>query len=410
MRTIDKLEPDVKNPIRFIARPTLGYYMECFITNHTGKPVYYLDSEGLATAIIPTPHTSYLYINQAGIAIQFKENHQLYQNGPDNKDIGGTYSSVFVTLEDLDKEPIYIKQLNIVLLLDKFVGNTLHPYQYKNIQERLKVDYNKIKTELGHEVTFSIIANDPLKRITELIQFIDGRYISIPVLNIPDQPAFCNVYFKPTRNSKEFEVEKYDLEEILKNNGLIKYNERISFIGTSKEQVTDAYNKYVRDQITEMHKDVENKYKDLHAQEITKLNTQIDNLKQQHITESLQSKDKLQRSEELNHRLESENKRLTSEISLMQAQQNVTLRQLEYEMKQKEHEMKRESYMYNKYSNQHEFYMKQEEAKAKQEKSKYEAAKEKTGFWAAFCKAVAVVVPIVCGIFAFRRKKILGFF
>jgi hypothetical protein len=365
MLTITDFKPETKQS-NFIARNFLGFYHEFFITNHTGHYIYVINYQGKISVIAPIATLPYADMTGSGVRIQIKVNpdgayYRTYGDMP--QDINGTLYQTFIPEHILNQDYVYISDLNLVITTEAHKESAKHPIQQCDLQEILRDELEK-PNEFGVPTTFAILANDPHNQIDALYYRLnDNLMYLVHVKHIKNQPAFCNIYHKPHPQMKKCIIEKFDFNEIIDGKGVIIYNNKQHFIGVSPEIVQDAYDKHIREIKTDMLKDIEEKYKEKHAEELAAVKKELNEYKR-----------------------EAQQKILGLKTQICKIQSAYTNLKIDYD---------KAMYLLSHHKGKLEYDAQQLEYQYKLDKAQYDLAKERTSFLGTVGKVALMAIPIV---------------
>jgi len=262
-----------------------GIYYEMIICNGTSSPIYLISSNNSKTIVQPDKKYKsgkVVIIKKYSINGSPKR-FDSTQMGPVKIPTEGL--RIEISDIEISRNPIYVKEVNMMLASIEFGDTIDHPNYIKSYKETLQEVRQSIHSEDATLISFAI--NDPVCRYRKLYAILGGNSFIIPCTNLPVKDKLLSLSISFISNSKVTEVESCNIEDLDSKGFYIceTFGETL-IIGTTAQIALDeskmlkvkkdnAINKIVKDRIEECNKSLISDF----DSDKTRLKQQIEELK-----------------------------------------------------------------------------------------------------------------------------------
>lgn len=282
-----------------------GWYGEYVVVNNSRMKVFIIDRHNKRHEL---PAINCHNVEPV-VRFYFRQHNGVRYNPDDrsNFEIPINCTCGMLRANELIRNPIYIRELDIVVCLDSFVEDIEHPNLSRSYEEAI----NKIVSTFNEPIPqIRFFANDPSGIIRKLMVQIGPCRMSLNVTNNPGKNPTLSVFHNTSQNEHTFNMQVFDLCSALNNHGLVTDagEDQWMFIGEDDASLSRNLEhfqylesrKMTREQYNEEIKSLETRY----AEQVSALKVEQElEIKKQKLTNQQLEHD-LKRSTEDNKMLE----------------------------------------------------------------------------------------------------------
>jgi len=197
---------------------------------------------------------------------------------------------IVIRQEELEKQPIFIKELNIVLTPSYNANYVKHPCESLDYTEAAIKAVASFTKAVDESISITITANDPTNSVDKLYTAVCGTLFTIPVYHTYESSIIPQIIYT-VKVADSVTVMTIDLRDWLKSTSPILIPEQsiLPFITRDKiiaEETLASYRTYSADEIDERLKKLASEYdaersavKETHEVELISLNNQLKRFK-----------------------------------------------------------------------------------------------------------------------------------
>lgn len=234
-------EYEVQSNVRVapLASPQTGLYYEVLYRNFTGDTIYLVGDEGVPQEVPPITDGYNRYNRRCIIQRRGCAGPQMNPESVmgDQLKVEMTLRTWTVQASKLNRGPIYISELNVVVCFKQHLPDVEHPYRRASLRDTQQVLMEQLASDNSNDRSCHFLVNDPLKRIKTLYGDVSGVPLNINVTDFIDadhQEATLSVIIQ---NGETIVRKEYNIEEMFKEGYLVMKSCPIGVIGLSEEVV-----------------------------------------------------------------------------------------------------------------------------------------------------------------------------
>ena len=267
----------------------VAIYNELTIINNTLSDVSVIYPTGECKTLPSCP----IYIAQAlrkEVVIQERYGLDNIRNPRDGTPIKLKGRRIVIKQEELEKQPVFVKELNIVLTPSYNANYVKHPCESLDYTEAAIKAVASFTKAVDESISITITANDPTNSVDTLYTAVCGTLFTIPVYHAYESSIIPQIIYT-VKVADSVTVITIDLRDWLNSTSPILIPEQsiLPFITRDKiiaEETLASYRTYSADEIDERLKKLASEYeaeraavKETHEIELISLNNQLKRFK-----------------------------------------------------------------------------------------------------------------------------------
>ena len=223
-----------------LASPQTGLYYEMLYRNFTGEELELLYDNGEVQEIPPITDAYNRYNRRCIIQRRGCVGPQMNPESAigDQMKSEMTLRTWTVQALQLNRGPVYIDELNVVICYKHHLQDAVHPYRRMNVQDTQQLFLQHLQEVKSDKTSCYFLVNDPLKRFTHLYCDIAGVSVVLNVTDLIDSEHKEATLTIIIENGESITRRDYNIEGVLKDSYMIIQNCPIGVVGLSEEIVS----------------------------------------------------------------------------------------------------------------------------------------------------------------------------
>lgn len=219
-----------------------GFYSETQITNHTGEPLYLVDKSH--NKVLVRSEVDFCLDRHPRVEIlsRYLIGPKKFKEYPRIEDWHGDLEKLTISMSALQKRAIYVPEIDLVICLERYLGEAIHP---QNVAVRMQC-LKKLERELAEQLGNSpciVVANDPTDKVERLWMDMNGFLCEISVSNNKNEPSHFTIGIRDSGSHSGYRYIELNMSDILEGKIEHTCDDKPIFVGMHKSHVAEAIRK-----------------------------------------------------------------------------------------------------------------------------------------------------------------------
>lgn len=211
-----------------------GFFQEMGIYNCTRQDIVLINRYGHKHYVKPT--SGMHNVQHVEIRVNTINGDRLKGAGMSKVDANADGISINLPWFDLERGPIYVSEVDMVICLPDCVNDAPHPKHYASYENALEEVMSNIKKHKDKH-TVRIFANDPTGRVEVLYALVEGVVVKIDVTHYEGQEPCVFYIYNGTDTGDGYMRINIPIEKVLESKGSFVQDGRTYYIADASEKI-----------------------------------------------------------------------------------------------------------------------------------------------------------------------------